>query len=356
MDNNVFYLFKNPNSMLGALMGVTCMVLAGCASQPTVSQKSTNAKTNPNIVVKNGVPSHYQVQSGDTVVKLAKRYDLNWREISAINRLDANHTIYIGQWLMLWQPKASSAEASKPIPAPTPILKETIKQNVGQVQTQRAFPIITQTPKPTPKPTPIANEKVVDKVDVKSDKADVKSGEVEKVEKVVESPIQKISQEPTPQAQVVQAPTVSETGLPMLMPMGKTPLIGSSAVRHFRYPVSTQNKVVRQFGSMVNGAKSDGMFFSGHDGDVIVASQSGIVIYADDNGGKGDRPKAVVVEHLDGYVSTYIHLKDIAVKKGQNVAVGASIGSMQAQAGNLALFEFRMAKDGHYIDPVSVLK
>lgn len=339
-------LTKKP---VGVLSVAIMLVLTGCVSQPTTTKPTNN---DPKIAIKNGVPSHYQVKAGDTVVKIAKRYDLNWREVSAMNRLDSNHTIYIGQWLVLWQKQSigkadfgNKSVAQKPILAPAPTLKQSVKTSVGQVQTQRAFPVAP--PKPAPSPKPAQSEPKPAPNDPKVIKADT-------AQKTIAAPVaQKPAPAPTPI--LAPAPQKRDDDLPLLTPMGNTPLVGASAVRHFRYPVGTHNKVVRQFGSLVNGVKSEGMFFAGHEGDVVVASQAGTVVYADDNG-KGDKPKAVMVEHSDGYISTYIHLKDIAVKKGQSVPVGATIGSMQVQAGSLALFEFRMAKDGRYIDPVSVLK
>lgn len=339
---------------LGVGLSMALLALAGCASQPTAPKTSQKI----NISVKNGVPSHYQVQAGDTVAKIAKRYNLNWREVSAINRLDNNHTIYIGQWLVLWQNHSvgkadfsRNTVATKPVPAPAPTLKSTVKQSVGQVNTQRVH-------------TPIQVSKPANTQTQTTPTQTAQSAPKPKPQASTPTPIKELPKSTTPPPTAPQpqtppvaanAPKTTESGLPLLTPMGNTPLVGASAVRHFRYPVSTQNKVVRQFGSLVNGAKSEGMFFSGHDGDVVVASQSGIVIYADDNNKTGS-PKAVMIEHSNGYVSSYIHLKDIAVKKGQSVAIGASVGSMQEQAAKLALFEFRMAKDGQYIDPVSVLK
>lgn len=303
------------------------LALAGCATAPAPTQKDNNKI---NIVVKNGVPSHYQVQSGDTVVKIAKRYDLNWREISAINRLDNQHTIYIGQWLVLWQPaktpakpKTETPKAEPPVkaePIPTTIPPQ-LANRAGQVHTERVHAPLPSPQKPArkdePKPEPKPEIKSEPKPSPKKD-----------------------------ENQTAQALPTTHNGVPLLMPIGNT-------TQPFGYPVKSDSKIVRQFGATVNGVKSEGLFFAGQDGDLVAASQAGTVLFVANS---PQSPKAVTVEHKNGYVSSYIHLKDIAVTRGQVVNAGSPIGTMQAQTSKLALFEFRLAKDGQFIDPMTVLK
>lgn len=76
------------------LVGVT---LTACST----SKISTNkAKT----YYPSAIPSHYIVQYGDTLSKIAQRYGLDYRQIGALNGLDSNYTIKVGQRLMLTAP------------------------------------------------------------------------------------------------------------------------------------------------------------------------------------------------------------------------------------------------------------
>jgi spore germination protein YaaH len=43
----------------------------------------------------------YTVQSGDTLIKIAAQYKVNWLDIAEINNLKAPYTIYIGQYLCI---------------------------------------------------------------------------------------------------------------------------------------------------------------------------------------------------------------------------------------------------------------
>ncbi|MDO5651623.1 MAG: M23 family metallopeptidase [Moraxella sp.] len=257
-------------AMMGAL--IVALTMVGCASKPANQGKSPTKITNLN-----GVPSHYQVKKGDTVSKIAARYGLNWREVSAMNRLDSNHTIHVGQWLTLHNGTKNSNQSSS---RPT-VVRQT-------------------TSTPTPNYT-------------------YNNG---------------------------QLPTATITAQPVS--------IGSSLLS-FSYPVSKSNPVARRFGTPTSTGMTEGMFFSGKDGDSILSAGVGSVIHADTNIATQDRP-VVMIQHANGYVSSYFDVKNIQVRTGQSVAAGQTLGNMMAQTqSGLALFEFRIAKNGSYIDPVSVL-
>lgn len=78
---------------IGALLAVTLIgsVLVGCSSTPP--------QTRP--VVARSIPTYHVVQSGDTLIKIANRYGLDYRRVAALNGLDSNYTIRLGQKLRL---------------------------------------------------------------------------------------------------------------------------------------------------------------------------------------------------------------------------------------------------------------
>lgn len=237
-------------------VAVAVLLLSACASKPTPPAKTTTTRPSVNYA---HIPQRYQVKNGDTVAKIASRYGLNWREISHINRLDANHTIRVGQWLTLHQGVSSTT------------------------------PTTTKT---------------------------------------------------QPQAQ--SAP--------------KNPMIGSAGVMQFGYPVGKSNQVVRHFGEVntINGTamKAEGMWFMGQSGDPISASGAGEVILVDNT----NTGTMVGILHDDGFISHYLHVGDVKVKKGQRINKGERIASMKPQSNGAVLMEFRIIRGGVYIDPVMVLK
>lgn len=261
------------------------LVLAGCASKP---RAPSNAR--PTIVNYNGIPSHYQVRSGDTVSKIAARYGLNWREVSALNRLDSKHTIHVGQWLTLHNHTNTRTQNNT---RANTFAIQTPTSNTRNTQTQARATAPSQTQQSAP-----------------------------------------------------SLPTASITARPVSI---------NSALLSFSYPVARTNPVARRFGTPTAVGMTEGIFFSGKEGDIIMAAGSGTIIHADTNIATKDRPM-IMIQHDNGYVSSYFDVKNIQVRSGQTVGMGQTLGNMITQTDSgIALFEFRIAKNGSYIDPVSVL-
>ncbi|WP_114800807.1 M23 family metallopeptidase [Moraxella canis] len=292
---------QRPIKRLGLVFGViTTCILAGCASKPTYNSASSSGGSGMGsqvITDSKGVPNRYQVKQGDTVSKIAQRYGLNWREIGRINNLNSSYTIYTGQWLTLWSGDIRARERS-------------IRAGANTARTPA--PVVTQS-----RP-PVQQRPVV--------------------------------QAPTPTPPVVQQPA------PVVPTVTEAPFAtGSSGVMQFRYPVGTTNPVVRRFGTATvagSTVTSNGMWFSGRDGDAINASNAGTVIQADRNMDGA----SIVIQHTNGFVSSYIHIKDAQVSAGDTVRTGQRIASMKNQPSGAALFEFRISRNGVYVDPLTVLK
>lgn len=92
-----------------------------------------------------------------------------------------------------------------------------------------------------------------------------------------------------------------------------------------------------------------GIDYSATAGSPVFATGSGIVDFA---GNKDDLGNTVTINHQNGYVSTYSHLKDIRVRKGNAVSKGRIIGTV-GSTGNTtgAHLHYEIIKDGKHIDP-----
>lgn len=101
----------NSSSILtGAITSVVVMTLAACASKPTVS--STVSRVH--------VPQYYTVKAGDTLSKIAARYNLNYRDIARINNIGDNYIIYTNQSIRLRDGHANEQKMQvKTIATPT---------------------------------------------------------------------------------------------------------------------------------------------------------------------------------------------------------------------------------------------
>jgi murein DD-endopeptidase MepM/ murein hydrolase activator NlpD len=94
-----------------------------------------------------------------------------------------------------------------------------------------------------------------------------------------------------------------------------------------------------------------GIDVSAPSGARLVATGSGQIIAAGWRGGYGN---CVMIDHGDGLVSVYAHMKSISVKVGQNVVSGATVGyvgSTGLSTGPHLHFEIRV--NGSPVDPLA---
>ena len=131
---------------------------------------------------------------------------------------------------------------------------------------------------------------------------------------------------------------------------------GSSAVSlsSLMWPVPSCSLITSRFGYRVSptaGASSyhGGLDIGAGEGATIVAAEAGQVILAGVNGGYGN---CVMINHGNGIVTLYGHMKSIAVSYGQTVTKGQTIGyvgSTGVATGPHCHFEIRI--NGAQTDP-----
>lgn len=107
---------------------------------------------------------------------------------------------------------------------------------------------------------------------------------------------------------------VSSSGVPTATESGK-----------MVHPV--EGKVISRFGDNLDGIPNDGVNIKATAGTSVRAVSDGEVLYAGNNLDESFG-NVVVIQHKDGLVSSYAHLKDINVKKGAKIKSGQKIGSV----------------------------
>lgn len=92
-----------------------------------------------------------------------------------------------------------------------------------------------------------------------------------------------------------------------------------------------------------------GVDISAQAGNPVFASGAGNVIFA---GQKDELGNTIIIDHQNGYRSSYSHLKTINVRKGYTVGKGDIIGTV-GNTGNTsgAHLHFEITKDGVNVDP-----
>lgn len=87
-----------------------------------------------------------------------------------------------------------------------------------------------------------------------------------------------------------------------------------------------------------------GVDFSASIGNPVFATASGVIEFANTDGDFGNR---IIINHKNGYKSTYSHLKNFKVRKGNNVGKGDIIGTV-GNTGNTSgsHLHYEIFKDG----------
>ena len=122
---------------------------------------------------------------------------------------------------------------------------------------------------------------------------------------------------------------------------------GTSAGLTWDWPA--KGKLISQFSS----GKSKGIDIAGQPGDPVVATSDGMVIYAGNEvTGYGE---LVIIEHGDGYLSTYAHNRKLLVSADQRVKKGEKIAEMGSTDSDVTKLHFEIRKNEKPIDPLKLL-
>lgn len=134
-------------SMTGSISVIlSCAVLAGCASRPTVPNAAQQRLV--------AVPEFYTVKRGDTLGGIAARYGLDYRELGRMNQVDNNYTIYTEQRLRL---RASgSRERIRVLTPQGTVAAKPLSASQLPASTVAATPVVASRPTPTRLPPPPA--------------------------------------------------------------------------------------------------------------------------------------------------------------------------------------------------------
>lgn len=132
-----------------ALLFIGLGLLAGCASNSDRAPKSDRAESG----------GTYTVKRGDTLSAIARRYQLDYKELARWNRIGRDYVIHPGQTLRLSPPtRTASAAAPARAAAPKSVPRKTVGPKGARVASAppKARPTTKARPKPSPTPKPAA--------------------------------------------------------------------------------------------------------------------------------------------------------------------------------------------------------
>jgi len=97
----------------------------------------------------------------------------------------------------------------------------------------------------------------------------------------------------------------------------------------------------------------NGIDFAGREGSDIVAMGGGIVTWS---GKRSSYGKTVEINHPNGYVTRYAHLKEASVTAGSRIEAGAIIGKMgQSGRSTGPHLHFEVLQDGRPVNPIKFI-
>jgi murein DD-endopeptidase MepM/ murein hydrolase activator NlpD len=223
-------------------------------------------------------PNVHVVEPGETLYSISRRYNVDTRSLALMNGMSKPWTVWPGDELLLPSLARDQGRTIEPVRAQPVVAASTVKSG----------PIAL-----TPGAAPVAEK--------------------------------------------LQRPQVAEN------PAGPASFI---------WPVS--GEVLKGFGAGADGLRNDGVNIAAEEGADVHAAAAGEVVYAGDElAGFGN---LILVRHAGGWVSAYAHAERLLVKEGDKVAQGQTIaaaGSTGSATRPQVHFELRKGKNP--VDPTTEL-
>lgn len=251
-------------------------------------------------------PLSHVVRRGDTLYGIARTYQVDMNAMARVNRLEPPYLIQVGQFLML------------PDTEPAPRRDtETVEAAAGPAPA----------PLPGAKPAPPAERQVAS------------------ASPAPRRPTATPSSKPA-------APASSARGTPKPIVTAKPPAPPARTASTFAWPLS--GKVVSRFGGKADGSRNDGINIAASRGATVKAAETGVVVYA------GNELKGfgnlLLVKHSDGWMTAYAHNELLTVKKGDTVRRGQAIARV-GSTGNVTTpqLHFEIRRGSKAVDPLDHL-
>jgi murein DD-endopeptidase MepM/ murein hydrolase activator NlpD len=314
-------------------------LLFSCSQKPaSISNRSKNVYTKNNSANKEKyrkdhkeiarverLKSHEaEVENGDTLYSISKKYQVTLRDLIKANNLSAPYNLKAKTKLIIPTPNYHEVKQGETLYAISRIYNMKIDNLIEMNDLQPPYSVKVG--------EKIRISKIDDKTEISQNqnKSESRLNKEEKVTTKLVEPEQK------PLAKVG---AVTE----------KTP----DKSNHFSWPI--KGPVVSKFGPKSGGLYNDGINIKAKEGSDVKASEDGVVAYVGNElKGYGN---LVIVKHSSGWITAYAHLQNAVAKRGQVVVKGEKIGTV-GSTGNVTspqlYFGLRKGRDA--VNPENYLK
>lgn len=286
---------------------------------------------------------YHRVKSGETLLMIARAYQVNLRELAEINRIDnpnrieADTVIFIPDaQLALEDIGATALPMPPPVPLPTAPAPPVTQPPPPRMEKEPA-PLpraVVRKPETPNREAPVLPRK---RLEAPPAEATVKgpepSGAVERdppprrlPAKSEKEEATRIVQKPPAKVDTVDIPVPKPEKTEAAEPSGRTIENDAKAdqiqfdKKRFVWPV--RGKLISRFGIQPNRINNNGIWIAAPDGSVVVAAADGIVDRSMYLKGYGE---TIIIQHEAQYATVYAHLGDRAVQSGTRVKKGDRI-------------------------------
>jgi murein DD-endopeptidase MepM/ murein hydrolase activator NlpD len=246
----------------------------------------------PRSVVGQAESGTHTVVPGETMIGIAKRYNVALKDLAKANRVEPYAQLKMGDRLVIPGRAAAVAPSAKP-------------------------PVLAAKPAVAPVPT---------------------------TKIVAASPTKMAAAETTQSAHSVK-PTQD-------VAVDDEPKGSASGTATFRWPV--RGRIIAGFGPKPNGQQNDGINLSVPEGTPIKAAEDGVVAYSGNElKGYGN---LVLIRHSNGFVTAYAHASELMVKRGDTIKRGQTIAKAgQTGTVTSPQVHFEIRKGSSPVDPTQYL-
>ena len=166
-------------------------------------------------------------------------------------------------------------------------------------------------------------------------------------------PVQTASVPANGQPAEYQAPAATKSVTEVASVKPETAAPEMTGIGKYRWPA--RGAVIANFGSNIDGKRSDGIAISVPQGTPVKAAENGVVIYA--GNGLKQLGNTVLVRHDDGKVTVYGNAANLDVQRGQKVQRGQTIAtSGMTGSAKRPQVHFEVRKDATPVNPSSFLE
>ncbi len=334
--------FKSKSALLSAhsiMLYAMCAVLIGCSTTqppvPVVDRVKNATPESSKTYEANSLSNQvYTVQKGDTLYGIALNHGIDYKKLVEWNNIRDPNSIRPGQKINLFLPTTVENDGKPTLYSlPQQPITTTIET---ESQSLDSLPLVS--PAATSNDTASGDNVKTGPKAIKLPFSEQNTSRMQQSANSSPAAIQPVPAIATNEKAKIEEASQFESN--------KADQAGNQSVSDWIWP--TDGRVISTFSKNSKGVK-----ISGHAGQAVLASASGVVVYSG-NGLRG-YGNLIIIKHDDTFLSAYAHNNKLLVKEGEAVTKGQKIAEMGNTDSDAVQLHFEIRKNSKPVDPLEYL-